>query len=157
RRGVRLDRHLPAAVDLPAADRPWPGDHGPGPDLVRQAAGGQPDHDLLCIRVRQYRYGQRPSARGGRAAALHQLWRDFVGDAAAGVWRSCVGAHGREVDRAGLNKVESFMQAVRGWAARWVPWIGAVGLFGAVQQANAGDYDGSPQVAEFVGEMTRDY
>ncbi|MBA1203055.1 lytic murein transglycosylase B [Pseudomonas capeferrum] len=49
------------------------------------------------------------------------------------------------------------MQAVRGWTARCVPWIGALGLFGAVQQANAGDYDGSPQVAEFVGEMTRDY
>lgn len=38
-----------------------------------------------------------------------------------------------------------------------MPWIGAVGLLGAVQQADAGDYDGSPQVAEFVGEMTRDY
>ncbi|TFF38337.1 lytic murein transglycosylase B [Pseudomonas sp. RIT623] len=49
------------------------------------------------------------------------------------------------------------MQAVRGWAARWVPWIGAISLCGAIQQANAGDYDGSPQVAEFVGEMTRDY
>ncbi|AIR89267.1 lytic murein transglycosylase B [Pseudomonas cremoricolorata] len=49
------------------------------------------------------------------------------------------------------------MQVVRGWAARWVPWIGALGLLGAVQQANAGDYDGSPQVAEFVAEMTRDH
>ncbi|MDO7904209.1 lytic murein transglycosylase B [Pseudomonas sp. K1(2024)] len=49
------------------------------------------------------------------------------------------------------------MQAVRSWAARCMPWIGAVGLLGAVQQADAGDYDGSPQVAEFVGEMVRDY
>ncbi|BCJ09157.1 MULTISPECIES: lytic murein transglycosylase B [unclassified Pseudomonas] len=49
------------------------------------------------------------------------------------------------------------MQAVRGWAARLAPFFGAVGLLGAIQQANAGDYDGSPQVAEFVGEMTRDY
>ncbi|WP_295488617.1 lytic murein transglycosylase B [uncultured Pseudomonas sp.] len=49
------------------------------------------------------------------------------------------------------------MQAVRSWAARCMPWIGAVGLLGAVQQADAGDYDGSPQVAEFVGEMARDY
>ncbi|MDF2488068.1 MAG: lytic murein transglycosylase [Pseudomonas sp.] len=32
-----------------------------------------------------------------------------------------------------------------------------MGLFGAVHQANAGDYDGSPQVAEFVGEMARDH
>ncbi|MFR0675635.1 lytic murein transglycosylase B [Enterobacterales bacterium AW_CKDN230030176-1A_HGKHYDSX7] len=49
------------------------------------------------------------------------------------------------------------MQAVRGWAARCMPWIGAIGLVGAVQQAIAGDYDGSPQVAEFIGEMTRDH
>jgi len=53
--------------------------------------------------------------------------------------------------------VKNFMQAVRNWAARCAPWIGAVGLFGAVQQAHAGDYDGSPQVAAFVGEMSRDY
>ncbi len=56
-----------------------------------------------------------------------------------------------------MNKVNNFMQAVRSWAARWAPWIGAMGLLGAVQQASAGDYDGSPQVAEFVGEMTRDH
>ncbi|MGH8463652.1 MAG: lytic murein transglycosylase, partial [Pseudomonas sp.] len=49
------------------------------------------------------------------------------------------------------------MQAMRGWAARCAPWVGLVGLLGGVQQATAGDYDGSPQVAEFVGEMTRDY
>ncbi|KHL71999.1 lytic transglycosylase, partial [Pseudomonas putida] len=49
------------------------------------------------------------------------------------------------------------MQAVRNWAARFAPWFGAVGLFAAVQQAHAGDYDGSPQVVEFVGEMSRDY
>jgi len=56
-----------------------------------------------------------------------------------------------------LNKVNNFMQAVRNWAARCAPWIGAVGLFGAVQLAHAGDYEGSPQVTEFVGEMSRDY
>ncbi|MFB4392012.1 MULTISPECIES: lytic murein transglycosylase B [unclassified Pseudomonas] len=49
------------------------------------------------------------------------------------------------------------MQAVRSWAARCVPWIGAMGLLGAAQQASAGDYDASPQAAEFIGEMTRDY
>lgn len=32
-----------------------------------------------------------------------------------------------------------------------------MGLFSAVQLAHAGDYDDSPQVAEFVSEMTRDY
>ena len=61
------------------------------------------------------------------------------------------------MDRTGLNKVKNFMQAVRNWAARCAPWIGAVGLFGAVQLAHAGDYQGSPQVAQFVGEMSRDY
>lgn len=61
------------------------------------------------------------------------------------------------MDRTGLNKVKNFMQAVRNWAARCAPWIGAVGLFSAVQQAHAGDYDNSPQVAEFVSEMARDY
>ena len=49
------------------------------------------------------------------------------------------------------------MQAMRGWAARYASWMGFLGLFGAAQGAVAGDYDGSPQVAEFVGEMTRDY
>jgi membrane-bound lytic murein transglycosylase B len=32
-----------------------------------------------------------------------------------------------------------------------------VGILGSSQQAAAGDYEGSPQVAQFVGEMTRDY
>jgi len=49
------------------------------------------------------------------------------------------------------------MQAMRGWAARYASCLGLVGAFGAAQPALAGDYDGSPQVAEFVGEMTRDY
>lgn len=70
-RGVRPGRHLRAAFDLPAADRPRPGDYRPGPDALRQVAGRQPDHDLLCLCVRQYRYGQRLVARGGGAAALH--------------------------------------------------------------------------------------
>lgn len=61
------------------------------------------------------------------------------------------------MDCTGLKKVKNFMQAVRNWAARFAPWFGAVGLFAAVQQAHAGDYDGSPQVVEFVGEMSRDY
>jgi len=49
------------------------------------------------------------------------------------------------------------MQAVRNWATRCAPWFGAVSLFGAVQLAEAGDYDNSPQVAEFVGQMSRDH
>ena len=49
------------------------------------------------------------------------------------------------------------MQAMRSWATRYVPWVGLVGILGSSQQATAGDYEGSPQVAQFVGEMTRDY
>lgn len=46
---------------------------------------------------------------------------------------------------------------MRGWATRYAPWVGLVSILGAAQEALAGDYEGSPQVAEFVGEMTRDY
>lgn len=51
----------------------------------------------------------------------------------------------------------NFMQEMRSWAARCVPWVGLVGILGSSHKALAGDYEGSPQVAEFVGEMTRDY
>lgn len=56
-----------------------------------------------------------------------------------------------------MNKVKISMQVMRGWAARYAPWVGLVSILGTAQQALAGDYEGSPQVAEFVGEMTRDY
>jgi membrane-bound lytic murein transglycosylase B len=46
---------------------------------------------------------------------------------------------------------------MRNWATRYVPWVGLVGILGSSQNAAAGDYEGSPQVAQFVGEMTRDY
>ncbi|KTC43138.1 lytic transglycosylase, partial [Pseudomonas sp. ABAC61] len=49
------------------------------------------------------------------------------------------------------------MQVMRGWAARHAPWVGLVSILGASAPASAGNYEGSPQVAEFVGEMTRDY
>ena len=49
------------------------------------------------------------------------------------------------------------MQVMRSWVARCAPWLGLMGLLGSTQAARAGDYEGSPQVAEFVGEMTRDY
>jgi membrane-bound lytic murein transglycosylase B len=66
------------------------------------------------------------------------------------------------MDRTGLIKVKNFMQVMRNWAARCMPWVGLVGILGAPQQvwaqtAPVGDYEGSPQVARFVGEMTRDY
>jgi membrane-bound lytic murein transglycosylase B len=60
------------------------------------------------------------------------------------------------MDRAGLIKVKNSMQVVRNWA-RYAPVVGLVGMLGSVQEALAGDYDGSPQVAEFVGQMTRDH
>lgn len=49
------------------------------------------------------------------------------------------------------------MQVMRNWATRYVPWVGLVGILGSSQHAAAGEYEGSPQVAQFVGEMTRDY
>jgi membrane-bound lytic murein transglycosylase B len=60
------------------------------------------------------------------------------------------------MDRAGLIKVKNSMQVVRNWA-RYAPVVGLVGMLGSVQEALAGDYEGSPQVAEFVGQMTRDH
>ncbi len=55
-----------------------------------------------------------------------------------------------------MIKVNYSMQAMRNWA-RFAPVVGLVGILGSVQEALAGDYEGSPQVAEFVGELTRDY
>jgi len=55
-----------------------------------------------------------------------------------------------------LIKVKNSMQVVRNWA-RYAPLVGLVGILGSVQEALAGDYEGSPQVAEFVAQMTRDY
>ncbi|WP_339081341.1 lytic murein transglycosylase B [Pseudomonas sp. TMP9] len=49
------------------------------------------------------------------------------------------------------------MQKTRGWMVRTAPWLALVGVCGAVQPALASDYQQSPQVAEFIGEMTRDY
>lgn len=55
-----------------------------------------------------------------------------------------------------MIKVNYSMQAMLNWA-RYAPVVGLVGILGSVQEALAGDYEGSPQVAEFVGELTRDY
>lgn len=55
-----------------------------------------------------------------------------------------------------MIKVNNSMQTMRNWA-RYAPVVGLVGILGSVQESIAGDYDGSPQVAEFVGEMTRDH
>lgn len=55
-----------------------------------------------------------------------------------------------------MIKVNYSMQAMRNWA-RYAPVVGLVGILGSVQEALAGDYEGSPQVAEFVGELTRDH
>ena len=56
-----------------------------------------------------------------------------------------------------MNKVKFSMQVMRGWATRYAPWVSLVSILGTMPDALAGDYEGSPQVAEFVGEMTRDY
>lgn len=52
------------------------------------------------------------------------------------------------------------MQNARGWMVRTAPSLalaGVCGMFGVAQTAVAADYQQSPQVAEFVAEMTRDY
>jgi membrane-bound lytic murein transglycosylase B len=49
------------------------------------------------------------------------------------------------------------MQNARGWMVRTAPWLMLAGVCTAAQPVLAGDYQQSPQVAEFIGEMTRDY
>ncbi len=49
------------------------------------------------------------------------------------------------------------MQNLRGWAVRQAHWLGLATALGWVQQASAGDYSESPEVASFITEMTRDY
>ena len=49
------------------------------------------------------------------------------------------------------------MLGLRRWATRTAHWASLAGICGFAQQAVAADYEGSPQVAEFVAEMTRDY
>lgn len=49
------------------------------------------------------------------------------------------------------------MHSLRSWAAHTFIGVGVAGMLGTSAQALAADYDGSPQVAEFVEEMTRDY
>lgn len=49
------------------------------------------------------------------------------------------------------------MHLLRRWAAGTFLGVGLAGMLGTAGQALAADYDGSPQVAEFIGEMTRDY
>lgn len=53
--------------------------------------------------------------------------------------------------------MNNYMQVVRDWATRYVSLVGLMGVLGSVQESVAGDYEASPQVAEFVGEMSRDY
>jgi membrane-bound lytic murein transglycosylase B len=49
------------------------------------------------------------------------------------------------------------MQVLRGWAARHTHWLALAGVLGWTQASLAGEYENSPQVAEFITEMTRDY
>ncbi|GIZ12392.1 lytic murein transglycosylase B [Pseudomonas sp. NCCP-436] len=49
------------------------------------------------------------------------------------------------------------MHALRSWAARTLLGIGLAGALGTAAQAVAADYQGAPQVAEFIDELTRDY
>ena len=51
-----------------------------------------------------------------------------------------------------MTRVQNLKQAMRSWG---VAVVSLLGMAGPVQAA--GEYQGSPKVAEFVGEMTRDY
>lgn len=52
--------------------------------------------------------------------------------------------------------MNNLKQALRGWMVRGTHWLG-LAAFSISGAALAGDYDGSPQVAEFIAEMTRDH
>ncbi|WP_372873755.1 lytic murein transglycosylase B [Pseudomonas sp.] len=49
------------------------------------------------------------------------------------------------------------MHILRGWAARHTHWLGLAAAFAVVQPTLAADYQDSPQVSEFIGEMNREY
>lgn len=49
------------------------------------------------------------------------------------------------------------MHRLRGWAVRHAQWLGLASALGLAQQALAADYRDSPQVDEFIAELTRDY
>jgi membrane-bound lytic murein transglycosylase B len=49
------------------------------------------------------------------------------------------------------------MHILRGWAARHTHWLGLAAAFAVVQPTLAADYQESPQVSEFIGEMNREY
>ncbi len=49
------------------------------------------------------------------------------------------------------------MLGLRRWATRTAHLASLAGICGFAQHTVAADYEGSPQVAEFVSEMTRDY
>lgn len=51
-----------------------------------------------------------------------------------------------------MTRVQNLKQAMRSWGVAVVALLGVAG-----QVQAAGEYQGSPKVAEFVGEMTRDY
>ncbi|WP_454256203.1 lytic murein transglycosylase B [Pseudomonas sp. Marseille-Q8238] len=53
--------------------------------------------------------------------------------------------------------MNNLKHASSGWLIRGIHRLGFAGLLGLSSLAVAGDYDGSPKVAEFVAEMTRDY
>ncbi|MBX5976820.1 lytic murein transglycosylase [Pseudomonas aeruginosa] len=53
--------------------------------------------------------------------------------------------------------MKNAMQVLRTWAARGVQWVGVAGVIGLSGAAQAGDYDGSPQVADFFRKELREF
>ena len=49
------------------------------------------------------------------------------------------------------------MHVLRRWGARQAGWLAALGLMAGAPLAQAGEYEHSPEVAAFIGEMTNGY
>ena len=64
-----------------------------GTGFLQPAVGGRADDDVFYLRLRQCGYGQWPSAGGGRAATVGQLWWNVRGNADGGVWGVDVGSY----------------------------------------------------------------
>ena len=71
---------LHAAGGLRGADPARADDRRRGANAVHAPAGRGDHAELLHLLLREHGHGQRHPAGGGRAAALHQLWRHRDGD-----------------------------------------------------------------------------
>jgi hypothetical protein len=83
-RGVRPRRQPDPDRGLPVPGVPRVDDRRALQHRVRPAARGRHGDHVLHLRFRQHGHGQRHPARGGRAAAVRELWRHRHGHAGPG-------------------------------------------------------------------------